>query len=191
MFSLRSSTCEWNETANHVCLVKVKLSLYLPNWALHYEGLWGSGCIDPSFLHLGTSWRWSASRPGRFIPGIHWIVGWVDPRTGLDDVERENSWPYRDLNSDPSAIQPVASSYTDCAIPTVVNWNYVVGNYFWRGPLRRHYKVNKLYFNILLVFIRRWEITIWLTDTRLPLGWYHKVWHTLIRRVEGLYYDTP
>jgi hypothetical protein len=37
--------------------------------------------------------KWSASRPGRFTPGegapvSHWIEGWVDPRTGLDVVEK-------------------------------------------------------------------------------------------------------
>jgi hypothetical protein len=37
--------------------------------------------------------EWSTSRPGRFIhgergPGTHWIEGWVNPRTGLDDVEK-------------------------------------------------------------------------------------------------------
>jgi hypothetical protein len=37
--------------------------------------------------------EWSASRPGRFIleernPGTHWIGGWVDPRTGLNDLEK-------------------------------------------------------------------------------------------------------
>jgi hypothetical protein len=32
--------------------------------------------------------EWSASRPGRFAPGTHWIGGWVDPRAGLDDVEK-------------------------------------------------------------------------------------------------------
>jgi hypothetical protein len=30
---------------------------------------------------------------------------------------RENSWPYQDSNSDPSVVQPVASRYTDYAIP--------------------------------------------------------------------------
>jgi hypothetical protein len=35
----------------------------------------------------------SASRPGRFTPGerasgTHWIGGWVDPRVGLNDVEK-------------------------------------------------------------------------------------------------------
>jgi hypothetical protein len=28
---------------------------------------------------------------------------------------RENHWPYRDSNSDPSVVQPVASRYTNCA----------------------------------------------------------------------------
>jgi hypothetical protein len=37
--------------------------------------------------------EWSASRPGHFTPGerapgTHWIGGWVDPRAGLDDVEK-------------------------------------------------------------------------------------------------------
>jgi hypothetical protein len=37
--------------------------------------------------------EWSASRPGRFIqeeraPSTHWLGGWVDPRAGLDDVEK-------------------------------------------------------------------------------------------------------
>jgi hypothetical protein len=37
--------------------------------------------------------NWSASRPGRFTTGetafgTHWIGSWVDPRTGLEDVEK-------------------------------------------------------------------------------------------------------
>jgi hypothetical protein len=32
--------------------------------------------------------EWSASVSGRFIPGTHWIGGWVVPRAGLDDVEK-------------------------------------------------------------------------------------------------------
>jgi hypothetical protein len=37
--------------------------------------------------------EWSASRPSRFIageraPGTHWIVGWVGPRTCIDDMEK-------------------------------------------------------------------------------------------------------
>jgi hypothetical protein len=35
----------------------------------------------------------------------------VDPRNGLDDVERRKI--YRDPNSDPSVVEPVASCCTD------------------------------------------------------------------------------
>jgi hypothetical protein len=31
--------------------------------------------------------EWSASRPGRFTPGTHFIGGWVDSRAGLDKLE--------------------------------------------------------------------------------------------------------
>jgi hypothetical protein len=30
----------------------------------------------------------SASRLCRFTPGTHWIEGWVDPRAGLNDMEK-------------------------------------------------------------------------------------------------------
>jgi hypothetical protein len=37
--------------------------------------------------------EWSASHPGLFTPGerapgTHWIEGWMDPRAGLDDMEK-------------------------------------------------------------------------------------------------------
>jgi hypothetical protein len=37
--------------------------------------------------------EWSAPRPGRFTPGeralgTHWIGGWVDPKAGLDGMEK-------------------------------------------------------------------------------------------------------
>jgi hypothetical protein len=34
--------------------------------------------------------EWSASGPGRFTLGTHWIGGLVDPRAGLDDVQKRN-----------------------------------------------------------------------------------------------------
>jgi hypothetical protein len=48
--------------------------------------------------------EWSASRPGRFTPGergpgTHCIGGWVDPRAGLDDVEK------REIVLDPIGTQ--------------------------------------------------------------------------------------
>lgn len=38
--------------------------------------------------------EWSASPQGRFIPGerehgTHWIGGWVDPKAGVNNVEKE------------------------------------------------------------------------------------------------------
>jgi hypothetical protein len=71
------------------------LSLCLTDWALCHEGVWGSGCIDPYFLDLGTSWRWVVSFTPLLLypwgesppPGIHWLGGLVDPRAGLVDVE--------------------------------------------------------------------------------------------------------
>jgi hypothetical protein len=57
-----------------------------------------SGCIDPYFLDLALAGgEWLASRLCRFTPrertpGIHWIGGWVDRRTGLDNVEKRTSF---------------------------------------------------------------------------------------------------
>jgi hypothetical protein len=81
----------------------------------------GSGCIDPHFLHLGTSWKWVVSFTPRplyslwrslLYPFYRRLVGphvWTTWR-------RENSCPYRDSKSDPSIVQPVAIRYTDSAI---------------------------------------------------------------------------
>jgi hypothetical protein len=37
----------------------------------------------------------------------------MDPRAGLDDVEKTKFLNLSDSNSDPSVIQPIASRYTD------------------------------------------------------------------------------
>jgi hypothetical protein len=68
--------------------------------------------------------EWSTARPGRFTPGerapgSHWIGGWVEPRAGLDEVEKILD-PTGDSNSDPSVVQLVASPYTDCTIPVPI-----------------------------------------------------------------------
>jgi hypothetical protein len=65
----------------------------------------GGGYIDPHFLDLGTSWRRVVSfmplplYPRERDPGTHFIGGWVDPRAGLDDMEKWKFLPYRDSNS--------------------------------------------------------------------------------------------
>jgi len=48
-------------------------------------------------------------------PGTHCIGGWVGPRAGLDDCGKSRSPP----GFDPRTVQPVASRYTDWAIPAL------------------------------------------------------------------------
>jgi hypothetical protein len=54
-----------------------------------YEG------VNSRFLDLGTRWRWVVRftlrpfNPKESAPGTYWIGGWVDPRAGLDDVEKK------------------------------------------------------------------------------------------------------
>jgi hypothetical protein len=51
--------------------------------------------------------------PQEKIPGTHWIGGWVDPRTGLDNVEKRKFLTLLEQELNPSAIQPIASHYTN------------------------------------------------------------------------------
>jgi hypothetical protein len=61
----------------------------------------GSGGIATPFLTSALDrGKWSASYPGRFTTGIHWIGGWMGPRAGLDAVEyRQIFFPCRESNS--------------------------------------------------------------------------------------------
>jgi hypothetical protein len=43
----------------------------------------------------------------------------------VDDVERRKSCPYGDSKSHFSAVQPVATLYTDCDIPTPIFDRYI------------------------------------------------------------------
>jgi hypothetical protein len=57
----------------------------------------------------------AALPPGK-SPGTHFMGGWVDPRAGLDDMEKWKFFtlPGRKLAL-PLIVQPIASRYTDCA----------------------------------------------------------------------------
>jgi hypothetical protein len=77
--------------------------------------------IYPHFPDLGISRKWVvSSTPQPLYPR------WKSHRYPLDKRlagpqnqsgwRKENSWPYRDSNSDPSVVQPVAIRYTDWAI---------------------------------------------------------------------------
>jgi hypothetical protein len=103
---------------------KAKSSLCLTNQALLNEGVWG---IYPHFFDLGTSWRWvvnftpQSPYPRGNNPRTHQIGGWVGRRAGVDEVEKILD-PTGTRNPTPSVLQPVASPYTDCAIPAPANW---------------------------------------------------------------------
>jgi hypothetical protein len=41
--------------------------------------------------------EWSVSSSGRFTSGTYWIGTWVDPRIGLDGVEKRKILTYQPL----------------------------------------------------------------------------------------------
>jgi hypothetical protein len=89
---------------------------------LRQEGVWGSGCLDPHFLDLGTSWRCVVSfTPLALYPrgksrrqSLGRRLG--GPQPAYTTWRKERSSPYRDLNSNPSFGHPVASHYTASTI---------------------------------------------------------------------------
>jgi hypothetical protein len=59
----------------------------------------------------------AALPPGK-APGTHFIGGWVDPRTSLDNMEKWKFFTLKGLELPPPlVVQPVASRYTDWDIP--------------------------------------------------------------------------
>jgi hypothetical protein len=59
----------------------------------------------------------AALPPGKKPPvPVGQVAGW-GPAPVWTTWRRENSWLYRDSNSDPSVFQPVASRYTEFSIP--------------------------------------------------------------------------
>jgi hypothetical protein len=53
---------------------------------------------------------------GKEPPSTHWIGGWVDHTADLDDVEKIKFLALLRLKLRLSAIQPIASRYTDYTI---------------------------------------------------------------------------
>jgi hypothetical protein len=95
------------------------LSLCLTNYALRHEDVWGSGCIDPHFLDLGTSWRWVVSFTALPLYPRYPFYRRLDgpqSRSGRYG-EVKIFYPTGTRTPTPSIVQPVASRYTDWAIP--------------------------------------------------------------------------
>jgi len=62
--------------------------------------------------------EWSASRPGRFTPGVgtsgtHCREGWVGPRAGLDAVAKRKIPYHRRAVIEPQSSSPYLSYYID------------------------------------------------------------------------------
>jgi hypothetical protein len=99
--------------------VKVKFSLCFTNYALHHGGVWRSGCIDPHYHDLGTSWGVSRQlhAPAALPRGKNRYP--LDRRLGATHSQSRRRGevkilqPYRDSNSDPSVVQPVVSIPTE------------------------------------------------------------------------------
>jgi hypothetical protein len=67
--------------------------------------------LTSALLEVSGQLHAPASLPtGKAPPGTHWLWGWVDPRAGLDDLEKRKFLTL-------PRLQPVASLYTDYAIP--------------------------------------------------------------------------
>jgi hypothetical protein len=69
--------------------------------------------------------EWSASRPCRFTPGerasgTHWIGGWVDPRAGLDDVEKRKFFTLPGLELRPLSRQDRSQSLYRLCYPSSI-----------------------------------------------------------------------
>jgi hypothetical protein len=73
-------------------------------WSQHYLEMSGQ-------FHAPAALSPEKERP---VP-IGLEVGWT-PEPVWTTWRRENAWPYRDSNSDPSFVQPVASRYTDYSL---------------------------------------------------------------------------
>jgi hypothetical protein len=84
--------------------------------------------------------EWSASCPCRFIPGerapgTHCIGGWLDPRAGLDDVEKRKFLTLPGLELRPLGCPPRSQSlyrlrYPGSCIHTNANNYYMIKAFF-------------------------------------------------------------
>jgi hypothetical protein len=74
-------------------------------------------------MGVGGQPQATAALPQGKRPAAHCIGGWVGQRAGLDGCGKSRSPP----GFDPPTVQPVASRYTDCAIP-VHKIYYIIHN---------------------------------------------------------------
>jgi hypothetical protein len=78
--------------------------------------MWSGGIASPFLTSALDGVEWSASRPGRNIPGetarvTHWIGGWVGLRVGLDAMEKRKILPLSETEQRLSSSQLYRLSY--------------------------------------------------------------------------------
>jgi hypothetical protein len=92
--------------------------------------MWGGGrFIDPRFFNLSTIWRWIVSFTLRSLHPRYPLERRLSGSQGRPGWRTENSWRYRNSNSDLLAVPTVASRYTDCATAALklsLCFNYVI-----------------------------------------------------------------
>jgi hypothetical protein len=70
--------------------------------------VWRNGSIA-LFMEVSGKFYSAATLPPCRFPRVHGIGGWVDPRVGLDAMEKIHiSCPYREPNRDSLVVQLVA-----------------------------------------------------------------------------------
>jgi len=110
LYDLNSISCTWCEHYTR----PIKLNSI--SQATKAQG--GAEVYLYSFFNLGARWGWVVNATPRPLypherPSTHCIGGWVGPRAGLDRCGKSHS----PSGFDPRTAQPVASRYTDLAIP--------------------------------------------------------------------------
>jgi hypothetical protein len=72
--------------------------------ALRHDDVWGSGCIDPRILDLGTSWRWVIT----FTPQLLYSRGkslWYTSDRRLDGPQNRSGWRREEKNIAPNGTR--------------------------------------------------------------------------------------
>jgi hypothetical protein len=138
---------------------KKMTSLWLPNWALLHEGVWGSGCIDPHFLDLGTSWRWVFSFTARPLYHRRKSSSYpLDRRLGGPQGQSGRQREVKILAPTGSQTPtPWSSSPYPVAVPTALTRLSIMGYYFKQS----HCRLTQFSINYSLIQLRhavRFEI---------------------------------
>lgn len=80
------------------------------------EDEWGSGCIDPRCLDIGTSWRRVVNVTSQSLYLRYSVYRRLfGPRAGFDDMKKRELLDLSGLEHHLSVVQPEASRHTDYA----------------------------------------------------------------------------